>query len=68
MLDELLPAARLAEDVLYTSLAGVIFKEHLVEGGIAHLHVDQELVVFIRVGLHALMPLLKLVVVCSEFF
>ena len=66
VLNEPLPASRLAEELFDAALAAMIFEEHLVKDRIAHLHVDQKFVMFICVGLHTLMPLLKLVVFSSK--
>lgn len=68
MLNKSLPIARFSENALNLTFAIVIVEEHLVEKRVRDLHVDQELVVFVSVRLHALMPLLKLIILCSEFF
>lgn len=66
MRDESLPVARLTEHLLDLALAIVIVQEHLVKDRVANLHIDEKFVVFISVSLHALMPLLKLIILCAE--
>lgn len=66
MRDESLPVARLTEQLLDFALAIVIVQEHLVKDRVANLHIDQKFVVFISVSLHALMPLLKLIILRAK--
>ena len=68
LLDKFLPVARLVKNALNLSLTIVVVKKHFVEERVRHLHVHQELVVLVSVRLHALVPLLKLVVLTAQLF
>ena len=66
LFQEVLPVARIAEELLDFALAIVIIKQPDVKLCICLLQVREQLVVLICVFLHRVVPLFKLVILCAN--